>query len=128
MPGILLYVVKVCVNTIIVHGLFVFFLHWFNQFQQTIFSCFEIMHDFKIGLIFVKDFLIQTYILAVFKGETLKVILFSKLNRFLRSMTQGSIRTDKKMDYNYITRLKFCFSLYPLLILTCTPFQELIFI
>ena len=50
----------------------------------------------------MKTFLIQTYILAVFKGETFKVILFSKINRFIRSTTQGSIRTDliKKNNYN----------------------------
>ena len=64
--------------------------------------------------------------LAVFKGESLKVILFSKINRFLRSTTQGSILTDviKKMNYNCINRFKFCLSLYPLLILTRTPFNN----
>ena len=48
------------------------------------------MHNFKV----VTDFLNKTYILAVFKGERSKVILFSKINRVLRSMTQGSIRLD----------------------------------
>ena len=40
-------------------------------------------------------------------------------------MTQGSIRIDviKKMNYNYITWFKLCLSLYPLLILTPTPFK-----
>ena len=29
----------------------------------------------------------------------------------------------QKINYIYLTRLKFCLSLYPLLILTCTPFK-----
>ena len=33
-------------------------------------------------------------------------------------------RFDQNMNYNYITRFKFCLSLYPLLILTCTPFKR----
>ena len=32
-------------------------------------------------------------------------------------------RFDKKMNYNYITRFKFGLFLYPLLILTRTPFK-----
>ena len=36
----------------------------------------------KSDLNLLKTFLIQTYILSVFNGETLKVILFSKINRF----------------------------------------------
>ena len=42
-------------------------------------------------------------------------------------MPQGlMIRTDliKKNNYNYITRFKFCLSLYPLLKLTRTPFKD----
>ena len=65
-----------------------------NQIVKYKFFGNKIMHNFKIRFKFFKDFLIQTYILALFKGETLKVILFSKINIFLRSMTQGSIRTD----------------------------------
>ena len=83
------------------------------------------MYNFKIGLSLVNAFLNQTYMLAVVNGERSKVILFSKINRFLRSKTQGSISIDliKKMNYNYITRFKFRLSLYPLLIPTRTPFK-----
>ena len=52
------------------------------------------MYNFKIGFKFVKGFLIQTYILAVFNGGTSKVILFFKINRFLRLTTQGWKHTD----------------------------------
>ena len=65
-----------------------------NQIVEYYFLVSKIMHNFKIGFKFDKYFVIPTYILAVFKGETSKVILFSKIYRFLRSMTQNSIRTD----------------------------------
>ena len=60
------------------------------------------MHNFKIGFKFVNTFLIQAFILAVFKGETSKEILFLKMNRFLRSAIQGSILRDliKKLIKN----------------------------
>ena len=48
------------------------------------------MYNFKLGLKFLSTFLNQTYILALFNGERSNVILFSKINRFLRSTTQGS--------------------------------------
>ena len=56
--------------------------------NQILFFVNKIMHNFKIGFKCVKDFLIQTYILAVFKGETSKVILFSYVQRH---------RFDKKL-------------------------------
>ena len=62
--------------------------------RQILFVVNKIMHIFKIRFKYVKTFLIQTYKLAVFKGERSKVILFSKINLFLRSATQGSIRRD----------------------------------
>ena len=37
---------------------------------------------------------LKTYILAVVYDQTSKVILFKKINRFLRSATQGSIDRD----------------------------------
>ena len=52
------------------------------------------MYNFKSDLNLLNTFLNQTYILAVLNSERSKVILFSKINQFLRSMTQGSIRTD----------------------------------
>ena len=69
------------------------------------------MYNFKIDLNLFNTFFNQTYNLAVFNGERSKVILFLKINPFLRSTTQSSIRTDliKKINYNYITRFKFCF-------------------
>ena len=52
------------------------------------------MHTFQIGFYFVKHFLNQTYILAVFNHKMSKVILFWKLNRFLHSTTLGLIYRD----------------------------------
>ena len=49
------------------------------------------MYNFKIGFKFVKRLF---KFKPIFIGKTSKVILFSKINRFLRLMTQGSIRTD----------------------------------
>ena len=69
--------------------------------------------NFKIGYNFVKHFF--------------KLILFWKINLFLRSATQRSIHREliKKINYQYITRFKFWLSLYhPLLILTRTPFKN----
>ena len=68
------------------------------------------MYNFKSDLNLLNTFLNQSFIWAVFKGNSSKVILFSKINKFLRSTTQGSIRTDlKKMliiiiqpDSNYV--------------------------
>ena len=62
------------------------------------------MHNCKIGFKFVKDFLNSNLYFGHIKGETLEVVLFSKINRFLRSMTLGSIRTDsiKNELYNPI--------------------------
>ena len=56
------------------------------------------MHNFKIGFNFVKHYLNQTYILALGNDETSKLILFSKINRFLRSTTQRveTQKLDKK--------------------------------
>ena len=62
--------------------------------RQILFFVKKIMHNFKIGFKFVKTFFIVTYILAQFNGETSKVILVKKINRFLRSMTQGLINRD----------------------------------
>ena len=45
------------------------------------------MHNFKIGYKFEKEFFLnQIYILAVFKCERPKVILFSKINWFVVNM------------------------------------------
>ena len=63
------------------------------------------MHCFKIGVKFVKAFLIQTYILSIFDGKRSKVILFSKIKRFLRSTTQGSRRTDLALPLNNVNAI-----------------------
>ena len=64
----------------------------------------------------VNTFLNQTYgyILAVFNGKSQKVILFSKINRFYDQWHMGldTQRFYQKMNYNYITRFKFCLSLW----------------
>ena len=68
------------------------------------------MHNFKIGINFVKH-LKKNYSLALFDDDIAKVI---------RDMQ----RFDQQINYNYTTRFKFWLSLYPLLVLTYTPFES----
>ena len=64
----------------------------------------------KSDIILLNTFTNQAYILAVFNENASKVILFWKINRFLRSTTQGSIHRDliKKWiviiypDFNFV--------------------------
>ena len=78
------------------------------------------MHNFKIRFKFDKHFFKTNLYLGRIKWRNVKSDLFSKINQFLRSMTQ---RFDLN-NYKYITRFKFCLFLNPLLILTRTPFNE----
>ena len=50
----------------------------------------------------LNTFLNQTYILAAFNDEMSKKILFSKINKVLRSTTQGSIHRDLMKKYTFI--------------------------
>ena len=97
---------------------------------QLLFLLIELlMHNFKIGFNFAKHyFLNQTYVLPVFNDKESKVNLFWKINRFLRSRTSGLIHRDfiKKINNIFITRFKFCLSLYSLSKLTRTPFKRII--
>ena len=52
------------------------------------------MRKIKIWFDFVKHFKNQIYILAVIIDKASKVILFWKINRFLRSTTQGLKHRD----------------------------------
>ena len=65
-----------------------------NQIDEYYFLVIKYYITLKSDLNLVKTYCNQTYILAVFNGERSKVILFSKISRFLHSTTQGSIRTD----------------------------------
>ena len=60
------------------------------------------MQNFKIGF----KFLIPTFILALFNGETAKFILRVK-NKSIFTLNDTELDTDrfdKKMNYNYITK------------------------
>ena len=67
------------------------------------------MHNFQIGFDFVKHFLPQTYILAVFNEKGSKVILFKK-NKSIFTFNDTGLDTqrfDKIINYNYVTLFKF---------------------
>ena len=62
--------------------------------RQILFFVNKAMHNFNIRYNFVKNFLSHTFILAVFNHKTSTVILSKKINRLLRSTTQGSIHRE----------------------------------
>ena len=102
-----------------------FYIDICEAIRQILFFLIKQCITLKSDIILLNTFPNQTYILAVFNEKASKVILFWKINRFLRSTTQGSIHRDLiKKNYNYITRFKFWSSLYSLLMLTCTPFKS----
>ena len=71
------------------------------------------MHNIKIGFNFDKHFLNQTYILASFNEDMSKVIFF--LFFFISTFNNKGLDTqrfDPKTNYIYITRYKFCLSMY----------------
>ena len=69
------------------------------------------MNNFQIGFDFVKNFLNQTYILAVFNEKATKLksdfILKNKLIFTFNDSGLDTQRFDQKINYNYITRFKF---------------------
>ena len=77
----------------------------------------------------LKTFLIQTYIFTIFNCETAKVILFSKINRFLvftfNDTWLDTNRFDKKINFYYTTRFKFCLSFYPLWYSPALPLKRM---
>ena len=76
--------------------------------RQLLFFVYKIVHNFKFGFNLVRHFFNLNYILAVFKDNMTIKWLCKEKYRLLHSTTQGSI---------------FSLSLYPTLILTCTPFK-----
>ena len=52
------------------------------------------MYNFKLGLKFVQDIFNSNLYYGRIKRRNVKVILFSKINQFLLSTTQSSIRRD----------------------------------
>ena len=85
---------KVATPVLSIYEMFAFV----NQIVKYYFF-YKIMHNYKIRFKFVKDFFIQINILAVFKGQMLKVILFSKINLFLCLFNDTGLDThrfDKK--------------------------------
>ena len=87
----------------------------------------KIMHNFQIGYNFFKQFFKSNLYSGRILCKSVKSdIILKKINRVLRSATQGWIHRDlikKKKKSNNITQFKFWLSLYPLLILTRTPFK-----
>ena len=55
----------------------------------------------KSDITLLYTFVIQTYILVVFNENASNVILILKINRFLRSMTQGSIHSLNDLNSVY---------------------------
>ena len=79
------------------------------------------MYKFKIGFKFVKNF----FNLNLYFGRNVKsdLILKNKLIFTLNDTGLDTYRFVQKINYTYLSRYKFLLSLYPLLILTRTPFK-----